>query len=299
MSRFRKAIQLQIHGLVGGRGEIDLDSPHGDPGLFGPGSMAWRVHSDFTTMMVGGVSALLLQMLHPGALAGVWDHSNFRGDMLGRLRRTAQFIAGTTYASTDQALRLIDRVRVIHDRIHGQLPDGTAYLANDPALLTWVHVAEVSSFLAAYMRYRNPTFSRAAQDRYFAETAKIAELLGATNVPVSREALNAYLREVRPALRSDRRTREVAAALLSQPAPSALAGSFREAIMEAGVDLLPLWAAEMHDLRLTPSRRHMVRVGVQGMGAVIRWAMQSGSPSRAERRASAPSPSTGDRNRPA
>src|SRR3546814_3700279 len=82
-------------------------------------------------MMIGGVSALLLQMLHPGVLAGVWDHSNFRSDMLGRLRRTAQFISGTTYGSREQALALISRVKAIHDHVHGQLPDGTPYSAQD------------------------------------------------------------------------------------------------------------------------------------------------------------------------
>src|SRR3546814_1166840 len=87
-------------------------------------------------------SSDLLQMLHPGVLAGVWDHSNFRSDMLGRLRRTAQFISGTTYGSREQALALISRVKAIHDHVHGQLPDGTPYSAHDPDLLTWVHVTE-------------------------------------------------------------------------------------------------------------------------------------------------------------
>src|SRR3546814_10469778 len=124
MESIREAIEKQVHRLVGfGSGEVDLDLPAGDPGLFGPDSAAWRVHRDFNAMMIGGVSALLLQMLHPGVLAGVWDHSNFRSDMLGRLRRTAQFISGTTYGSREQALALISRVKAIHDHVHGQLPD--------------------------------------------------------------------------------------------------------------------------------------------------------------------------------
>src|SRR3954470_13336719 len=100
-------------------------------GLFGPQSVVWRVHGDVTTMMVGGVAALLLQMLHPAVLAGVWDHSNFREDMLGRLRRTARFIALTSYASRPDAEAAIARVRAIHARVTGTLPDGTPYRADD------------------------------------------------------------------------------------------------------------------------------------------------------------------------
>ncbi len=277
----RQALQHHIHQLVGfGSGEVDLDS--GDAGLFGPGSAAWQVHGDFTTMMVGGVSALLLQMLHPGALAGVWDHSNFRQDMLGRLRRTAQFVSGTTYGSTVQAERLIGRVRAIHDRVHGTLPDGTPYTANDPVLLTWVHVAEVSSFLAAFLRHRDPTFPGAAQDRYLAETAEIARRLGAAQVPASRAELGAYLTAVRPQLRYDDRTREVAAALLSQPAPKPALAPFGKLMMQAGVDLLPDWAREMHRLGRAP--RPLLDAGIYGVGTAMRWALRDSSARRARRR---------------
>lgn len=103
-------------------------------------------------MMVGGISSLLLQMLHPAVLAGVWDHSNFRTDMHGRLPRTARFIAWTTHGGREEAEAVIARVRNIHDRVGGTLPDGTPYAANDPALLAWVHVTEATSFLNAWRR---------------------------------------------------------------------------------------------------------------------------------------------------
>jgi uncharacterized protein (DUF2236 family) len=104
-------------------------------------------------MLIGGVAGLLLQMLHPAVLAGVWDHSNFRTDMPGRLRRTARFIALTTYAGHEDAVAAIARVRNIHNRVSGVLPDGTLYAANDPALLAWVHLTETTSFLDAWIRY--------------------------------------------------------------------------------------------------------------------------------------------------
>ena len=149
-------------------------------GLFGPRSVAWRVHGDVTSMMVGGVASLLLQMLHPAVLAGVWDHSNFRTDMHGRLRRTARFIAVTTYGGRPEAEALLARVRGIHEHVRGVLPNGVPYAANDPALLAWVHVTETTSFLDAWIRYAEPRMRVTDQDRYFAEMVRIAEPLGAS-----------------------------------------------------------------------------------------------------------------------
>jgi len=274
MQPVRRAIREQVHKLVGaGSREAPAGEPRREDGIFGPDSVARRVHRDFTSMMIGGVGSLLLQMLHPAALAGVWDHSNFRHDMPGRLRRTAQFISVTTYGSTERALELIARVRDIHDRVQGALPDGGTYSANDPALLTWVHVAEVRCFLSAYLRYRNPFLSVAEQDRYFAETAIIAEHLGATSVPTTRSSVDAYLEAMRPELRWDRRTRQVAGALLSQPAPSPLMAPFSELVLDAGIDVLPAWAAEMHGFRLGPRRTRAIRAGALGAGALVRWAL--------------------------
>ena len=282
MSDLRGAIQREVHRLVGfDDGTIDLTRPPGDDGLFGPGSAAWVVHGDFTAMMAGGVAALLLQMLHPGALAGVWDHSNFRDDMLGRLRRTAQFISATTYGSTETAERMIARVRRIHDSVAGTLPDGTPYSANDPELLTFVHVAEVASFLAAHRRYRDPDYPAAEQDRYLAEYARIAEALGARDVPRSRAEVDAYFTAIRPRLRADHRTREVARALLDQPVAVPALASAQRLLMAAGIDLLPRWAVTLHDLTPPPGRRPMVRAGMAGVGSVLRWALRDGSAKRA------------------
>ena len=282
MGDIRDAIQGQVHRLVGfGDGAVDLTRPPGDDGLFGPTSASWVVHGDFTAMMAGGVAALLLQMLHPGALAGVWDHSNFRRDMLGRLRRTAQFISGTTYGSTATAESLIARVRAIHDRVAGTLPDGTPYSANDPDLLTWVHVAEVASFLAAHRRYRDPSFPAAEQDRYLSEYAVVAEKLGAVDVPGSRVAMDRYLAAVRPRLRADHRTREVAAALLHQQPASLAMAPAQTLLMEGGIDLLPEWAARMHRLDRPLVGKPAIRAGMAGIGSVLRWALRDGSAKRA------------------
>ena len=269
----RTAIGERVRGLVGSQ-ELDLSRPAGDPGLFGPGSATWAVHGDFTSMMIGGVCSLLVQMLHPAALAGVWDHSDFRRDMLGRLKRTAQFVTVTTYGSTASAEALIARVRRIHDHVAGTLPDGTPYSANDPALLTWVHAAEVDSFLRAHLRYRDPAMPIARQDAYLAEMAQVAEALGATDVPRTRAALTAYLAAMRPALRSDARTREVVRLLVRRPSPSLLNAPANALMMQAGVELLPGWAARMHGLALPPPARPAIRLGALGVGGLMRWALR-------------------------
>lgn len=289
MEALRAAIEKQVIGLTGlALGGIDFENPAGDPGLFGPQSVIWRVHCDFTSMLCGGVSALLLQMLHPLALAGVWDHSNFREDMLGRLRRTSQFVSVTTFGPTAEAERLIAKVRAIHLQVTGVSNDGRSYAASDPDLLTWVHVVESSCFLASHLRYRNPHLSHELQDRYYQETARVADALGARDIPTSRAAVADYLQRMRPQLVCDERTREVARILLAAPAPSALARPLGWLVMQAGIDLLPDWAQRQFDFYPGTLRRRLVRVGVGGVGKVLRASMRNGSYQRAVRRINKP-----------
>ena len=285
MEFIRRPIERQIMSLTGlSLGKLDLENPKGDPGLFGPGSISWQVHGDFTSMLIGGISALMLQALHPLALAGVWDHSNFREDMLGRLRRTGQFISGTTFGATGDANWLIDKVRTIHLQVTGTGPGGRPYAASDPELLTWVHVAEVSNFLAAHLRYRNPHLSEADQDRYYDEIAIIAERLGATHVPRSRQQIADYLEGIRPQLVCDERSHEVIRLLLNAPSPSLLAKPFGALMMQAGIDLLPDWASDQLGLHQHPPTRTLVRAAVNSSAPILRWAVRNGSVQRARRR---------------
>ncbi|MCZ4324443.1 oxygenase MpaB family protein [Pseudomonas anguilliseptica] len=289
MEFLRRRIESQVLSLSGiALGQIDFENPKGDPGLFGPDSVSWQVHGDFTSMLIGGISALLLQALHPLALAGVWDHSNFREDLLGRLRRTGQFVSGTTYGSRTDADWLIDKVKTIHLKVVGTAPDGRDYAASDPALLTWVHVAEVHSFLQAHLRYRNPQLSEADQDRYYAEIALIAERLGATQVPRSRAEVAAYLAAVRPELHCDERSLEILRILLNAPAPSALAAPAAKLLMQAGIDLLPEWAQQMLGQQISQARSRIIHSGVHSLAPVLRWAVRGGAIHRARRRLNLP-----------
>ncbi|UVL60938.1 oxygenase MpaB family protein [Pseudomonas sp. B21-032] len=285
MEAIRRRIETQVMSLTGlSLGQLDLENPKGDPGLFGPDSLSWRVHGDFPSMLIGGISALLLQLLHPLALAGVWDHSNFRQDLLGRLRRTSQFISGTTFGSSRDANWLIEKVRTIHLQVVGSAADGRPYAASDPDLLTWVHVAEVSRFLAAHMRYRNPQMPVTEQDAYYAEIALIAERLGARNVPRSRQQIADYLQAMRPQLLCDARSHEVVQVLLDAPAPSRLAQPVGALMLRAGIDLLPEWASAMLELGQNPLQRRLIRLGIHSTAPVLRWAMRDGSAHRARRR---------------
>lgn len=246
-----------------------------EDGLFGPQSVIWRVHGDVTTMMIGGVAALLLQMLHPAVLAGVWDHSRFRDDMLGRLRRTARFIALTTYGGREEAEAAMAQVRAIHERVSGALPDGSRYAASDPKLLAWVHVTEAVSFLDAWIRYGEPDMSAADQDRYFAEFARIADALGADPVPRSRTEATRLMESMQADLATDDRTREVSRLILGQRARNRAAEPFQAITFQAAVDLLPRWARDMHALQGPAFSRPLVRTAATGIARMLRWAFSS------------------------
>ena len=285
MKILRQRIERQVFRVNGlSLNEFDLSQPPGDPGLFGPESVIWQVHGDFTSMMCGGISALLLQMMHPSALAGVWDHSNFRQDMMGRLRRTSQFIAVTTFGNRADAQTLIARVKRIHLQVSGVDAYGQPYAASDPHLLTWVHVAETSRFLASHLRYKNPRLSGADQDRYYREAAQIAEALGAKGVPKSREAVADYFYQMRGELKVDDRTREVTRLLMNAPAPSWQAKPVMKVMMKAGISLMPEWAQQQSGYRFSTLERLALDRQIQLLAAGLRWSIQRGAYHKAMKR---------------
>lgn len=236
---------------------IDYLQPSGDPGMFDPGGATWRIHADFAGMLSGGLCALVLQTLHPLALAGVWDHSNFRDDLVGRLRRTTNFVAGTTYAARADAERLIAHVRGIHARVRGLAEHGTPYSAEDPGLLTWVHVTEAFGFLHGYRRYAGAV-PRDDADRYYDETRRVAEALGARDVPRSEAEVADYFDEVQAQLAFTERSRVVLDVLRRMRLPVPLPGLSRDVFLGAGFALLPAWATTT--LQLPASRLRRARL---------------------------------------
>lgn len=272
-----------------GQSGIDYDAPPGDPGLFGPDAATWRVHADFPGMLSGGLCALMLQTLHPRALAGVWDHSDFRHDLIGRLRRTTAFVAGTTFAGRGEATRLIERVRAIHRRVRGSTADGLPYAADDPELLTWVHVTEAHAFLQGFHAYAGLPGPAWLDDAYYDEARRVAEALGARDVPASRAQVAAYFERVRPQLRCDARSREVLDVLYRVRLPVPGATVSRELFLGAGAALLPPWASSL--LGTTPlqhARHRACAAALRGMAPLFRVALPDGVAPRACRRVGVP-----------
>ena len=278
-------IQQMVRQLVGGSGPpTAFLTPAGDPGLLGPDSMPWEVHADFMAMMIGGISSRVLQALHPGALAGVWDHSSFRTDLQGRLGRTAFFIAATTYGPTTMANQMIDKVNRIHGHITGSDEFGKPYSASDPHLLNWVHLTETSSFMRAYLRYRNPNLAKADMDRYFAEMRLIGNRLGAVDLPDTAfdtdKAIAAYV----PELHFGERARAIVTLLDVYPS-SLHSRPFVRLVSKAGFLNLPDWTYPLIG-RKVPSafERTAVQSAINLIAKPVRRALQNGVAAHSYRR---------------
>ncbi|MGI8416088.1 MAG: oxygenase MpaB family protein [Nakamurella sp.] len=250
---------------------------HVGPRWFTPDDPIWRVHAD-AAMFIGGVRALLLQSLHPLAMAGVAGHSGYRGDPWGRLERTSRFLATTTFGTIADAEAAIAQVTAVHQRVRGKASDGRAYSARDPHLLDWVHLAEVDSFLRTYQRFGPASLSAAEADTYVRQTAGVAERLGATSPPVSVGELDERLEAFRPELAATSESKDAAKFLLLTP-PLPLSARPGYGLLAAGaVATLPGWARRALPVPPpffgwdVPGRL----LGRAGAG-IVRWAMSDPS----------------------
>jgi uncharacterized protein (DUF2236 family) len=262
----RAHISASVHSTLGDQGPrlAAYREPPGDPGWFGPDSIAWLVHADLGSMLVGGLSALMLQTLHPLVMQGVADHSNYRDDPFGRLRRTADFLAHTTYGGGQQAAAAVRAVVRIHREVVGVAADGRIYRASDPDLVTYVHVTEVWSFLRAFQLYSGRPLLRSEKERYLSEVAIVARRLGAREVPQSVDEVRCYLRTIRPELRASPAAHEAVAFLRGPLGRSFSERTAHRVLVEAAVDLLPPFARR--DLRLgRPSFYRHVAVRPAGL----------------------------------
>lgn len=255
------------------------DRIHSKPGprWFAEDRPIRRVHGD-ASMFVGGVRALLMQSLHPLAMAGVAEHSGFKGDPWGRLQRTSHFLAVTTFGAADDAEAMVARIRAIHHRVNGVAPDGRAYSASDPHLLGWVHIAEIDSFLAAHQRYGQRPLGEAGCDGYVADAARVAEALGVMDPPRTHAELREQIEAYRPELAGTAASREAARFILLNPPLPLLARAPYAAIAGPAVALLPVWARRHLWLPVLPvTEALVVRAAGQGITRTIRWAMAAPS----------------------
>jgi uncharacterized protein (DUF2236 family) len=193
--------------------------------------------------LVGGIRSLIVQAMHPLAMAGVAEHSSYRADPLGRLQRTAAFVAATTYGSTEQAQAAVASVRRIHNRVRGVAPDGRPYDANDPALLAWVHHVEVESFVLAYRRV-GPGLSATEADRYVEEMARLGELMGARPLLTRWAELHEWVLH-HPEARASEQARSAVRFLAALPLPLAARPAYA-VFLGAAISLVPLrWRLQL------------------------------------------------------
>ncbi|QCB94694.1 oxygenase MpaB family protein [Cellulomonas shaoxiangyii] len=241
-ARAGTALFLRVAGPHGERSRHRIHHRPG-PRWFAPDAAIREVHGD-ASMFVGGLRSLLLQSLHPAAMAAVAEHSGYRADPWGRLSRTSTFLAVTVFGTAEDAQGAVDAVRTIHGRVRGVTADGVAYAADDPDLLRWVHVAEIESFLDAHRRHGTHPLTPGRADEYVAQAARIGRALGAVDVPETVAELEAALDSYRPVLRPTPAALDAAHFLLREPPVPAPLRLGYSALSQAAVASLPPWAAE-------------------------------------------------------
>ena len=230
-----------------------------------------QVHAD-SSMFIGGLRALLLQSLHPLAMAGVAGHSGYRGDPWGRLQRTSYFLVVTTFGPAADAEAAVARVRSVHQRVRGKAADGRAYSANDPHLLKWVHIAEVDSFLSTYQRYGTAPLDAAGRDGYVRDTARVARALGISDPPESVAELADQLDAYRPELKGTPEARSAARFILLRPPLPVIARAPYALLASTAVASLPAWARWPLRLPYLPiTEATLVRAAGAGIVRTLRW----------------------------
>jgi uncharacterized protein (DUF2236 family) len=240
---------------------------------FAPADPIWRVHAD-ASMFPAGVASLLLQSLHPLAMAGVAGHSGYKSDPWGRLQRTSHYLATTTFGTIEHAEGSIALVRSIHERVRGRDPQGREYRASDPHLLRWVHLAEIDSFLRAHQTFGAEPLTDDEADRYVEQTGIPAVRLGVIEPPTTVAGLRQALAAYRPELEATDAAREAARFLLLEPPLPLYARAGYSTLASGGVSLLPVWARSMLGIPLPGVASTLVARPLGHLGtAAVRWGM--------------------------
>ena len=217
----------------------------GDAGIGGgPGSISWEINGDLASLVVGGTAAIIMEVLHPSVMAGVYTQSSYRTQPFQRARNTLGYVLRTTFGNTQAATAVIERVKKIHSRIGGQRPDGAEYRALDPELIAWVHTCIPWAVMRAYETYRRP-LGTAEKDRYLAEQAPIGRLGGADWVPTTVAELDDYVERMRPQMAMNYQTAEFIGFLAGRIGEQALSRKERFdrwVGIRASMGLMPEWA---------------------------------------------------------
>lgn len=274
-ARLGGAVLGLVAGPDGERAHRQIfDTP--GPRWFPAGSPICRVHGD-ASMYLGGLRALMLQSLHPVAMAAVAEHSSYRTELWGRVASTSRFVAVTTFGRADDAESAVAAVRRVHATVRGRTADGTPYHADDPHLLEWVHVAEVDSFLTAHQRFGRQRLTPDEADEYLAQAGSVTLRLGARRVPVTTRELADTIESYRGELAATPEAREAVRHLLTAPLPWPARIPYG-ALYAAAAASLPGWARGMlgvprlpvvESLAVAPAGYLVGRAMVGG----LRWAV--------------------------
>lgn len=275
--RLRSNIVRDIE-LAGGRHDerAIYGGEPGDPGIGGgPGSISWEINGDLASLVVGGTGAILMEVLHPSVMAGVFTQSSYRTEPLRRARNTLGYVLRTTFGSTAGATRVIEAVKSVHSRIEGVRPDGVAYRALDPELIGWVHTCIPWAVMNAYDRYCRP-LSLAEKNAYLREQAVIGRMGGADWVPETVAELDEYAERMRPLMSFNDQTRNFLDFLAGRTddQPVSRRERFeRWVAIQASMDLMPEWARALTGTLQPTFLQHLwLRPNDQLKASIVRWA---------------------------
>jgi uncharacterized protein (DUF2236 family) len=268
--RFRRAVVARTVGLFAHADDplADTLSHEGDPGLFGPDSITWEVMGDVTGF-IGGIRALLIQAAHPEVVAGVFDHSRYREDPLGRLSRTSNYVTATSYGAMPEVEAAIRIVRAAHRRVRGISHRGIAYTADDPAFAAWVHNALTDSFLACARAFGPRALTTEEADRFVQEQARIGRLLDADPIPETAADLSRWIAE-HPAIAPSPGMREAVAFLRQPPLDPAVKVGY-QVLASAAVATIPPRILAVLGMQPRPGALAVGRASMRAM----RWALGS------------------------
>jgi uncharacterized protein (DUF2236 family) len=270
----RRSIRDSFFAVVGRHDEpsVFLDAP-GDPGLVGPGSVSWEVNGNLGAVSAAGGAAIVMELLHPGVMAGVHDHSRVREDPLRRARTTMGYVLVTTFGTTKAATRTIDAVKRVHGRINGTQPDGRPYRALDPELIAWVHTCIPWAILEAYSRYVRP-LSEAEKDAYLLEQSVIGLRGGAEEVPTTYASLLSYVDDMRPRLAVNEQLAGFVDFLTGRDEVGLREHLERLGSLQASMSLMPDWAQRLTGLHtLDPVRRLWLEPNARLQVRLLNWAI--------------------------
>lgn len=240
-------VEAAVASLYGGTGD-DFLEPAGEPALTAPDSVSWQVFKNPVTLFIGGIAAVLLELAEPRVRSGVWDHTAFRVRPLERMQRTGRAAAMTVFGPRSRTEAMIARVSRLHGAVAGRTPQGEAYRADDPALLTWVQATAAAGFLDAHAAYVQ-ALPPEARDRYFAEGRPAATLYGAMGAPASQAQYDTLLAAMAPQLGPSEVLHEFLDIVARMPALPAPLRPMQAVYARAAVAILP--AALRERLRLT------------------------------------------------